>query len=82
MIVVEIKLVSAITGQTSQLGQMIIVNDGKSIDANYGDYQAVVLRKPNFQKMVRETKVVKHPRLQKTIWHLVGKALKQMGYVE
>lgn len=80
MIVVTIKLVSAIDGTTKTLGRMNISNDGKVSDPNIGDYDVEIMRKPNFTSVTKRGRVEGHRRLKLTVWHLVAKALKGMGY--
>lgn len=82
MIVVEVKLLSAITGRETQLGRMVINNDGDHEEhPRKGNYSGRVLRKPDFHRITRRGEVKDHPRMQQTIWSLVGKMLKNMEYV-
>lgn len=82
MIIVEVKLLSAITGKETQLGRMVIANDGMHEDhPRKGNYEGRILRKPDFRRVTRMGKVEGHARQAKTIWSLVGQMLVNMGYV-
>lgn len=81
MIVIKIELHSAITHKVTQLGEMHISNDGKSTEANIGHYDGRILRKPDFKSTTRGAHVHGHRRMALTVWHLVAKMLKEMGYV-
>ena len=92
MIIVKIELHSAITHRVTELGRMVIANDGTATDAKKGNYDCAVARKGYQgsmglllcgnapQKIVRQGRVENHPRLSKTVWYLVAKCLKSMGY--
>lgn len=95
MIVVDIKLVSAISETRNQdLGVMIISNDGvRSIaNSNRGDYEARMYKKNDLArfgsygalsvhgKPTRSAKVLNHARNAEPVQNLVAKALKEMGY--
>jgi hypothetical protein len=80
MIVIKVELHSAVTGRITQLGKMIIANDGKSYDPNIGSYDGVVLRKPDFKIVTRMGRIESHKKHAETIWHLIGKMLSNMGY--
>lgn len=95
MIVVDIKLVSAISEDRSQdLGVMIIANDGvRSIaNSNRGDYEARMYKKNDLKRLgsyaalsargkpTRTAKVLNHARHAEPVQNLVAKALKEMGY--
>lgn len=85
MIVVRIELWSAITGEKTKLAEMKIgnVTDDDSPHKGYNvcDYKGWVMRKPDFQKVTREGIVKGHRRNDLTVWHLLAKMLKNMGYV-
>jgi hypothetical protein len=89
MIVVKVELWSAINGQTTELARMVIDNQGVSEDMKVGDYRARTFRGRSAKaltqamvtgKVTREGKVIGHRRLDLHVWHLVSKALKNMGY--
>ena len=88
MIVVPIMLASAITGQVSSLGTIVIDNlGGTNAVCDYrvrayakgaergGVVDMVAKRKP-----IRESKVLAHRRLAEPVGNLVAKALSEMGY--
>ncbi|QIW87203.1 putative transcription factor [Agrobacterium phage OLIVR2] len=81
MIVIRIELHSAVTQKVTELGRMHIANDGSSLDPTIGHYDGKVLRKPDFVRETRTAHVHGHKRQALTIWHLLGKMLKEMGYV-
>lgn len=87
MIIVTVKLKSAVDGRTEKLGEMIIFNDGSSQQRTKGNYEAIVYRKPNFfnwksydKNVTRRARVENYARLHRPVWDLVGLALKNMGY--
>lgn len=85
MIVVKVELHSAITGKVSELARMHISNVGGTKDR--GDYSVQTLRgrsKEDLDKRIvnRKGGVTNYPRLAIHVWHLIGRALKSVGYVE
>lgn len=80
MIIVTIHLLSARNGKASKLGELHISNDGirTQENPNRGTYSAELKRAPRFQSNTRETVVENWPRLNKTVWQLLQKALNQM----
>lgn len=82
MIVVKVELHSAKTKKITKLAEMRIINDGTSGRAMRGNYDAHVLRKPDFMRITREAHIDDWPSVQRTIWHLIGAFLKNMGYVK
>lgn len=80
MILIQVHLLSANTGLAMKLGELRISNDGRGTD-EVCDYDGEVMRKPDFKSVTRRGRVEGHRRHQLTIWHLVGKMLKSMGYV-
>lgn len=87
MIVVRVELLSAITGKTTELARMHIANNGG--DAKLGDYLVNTLRGRSKEDLdaawrnksyTRQGQVLKHRRLDLHVWHLVGKALQNLGY--
>lgn len=91
MIVVEVKLHSAITGLTSELATLVIANDGTGTDQR-GNYDCVALRKGHKHPMgvsvtsksspdvIRRCRVEGHRRIAEPVCNLVAKALKGMNY--
>lgn len=85
MIVVSVKLVSAIhPSRDKELARMEICNVS-GVDTNRGDYYARSLRgrsKEDLDKRVvnREGEIKDYPRLAIHVWHLVYEALKAMNY--
>jgi hypothetical protein len=88
VIVVRVELVSAITGQTTELARAVICNTGAGT-AERGDYRVSTLRgrcKADLdaalvaQKTTREGEVRDFPRQRLHVWNLVADALKAMGY--
>lgn len=80
MIVVKVELHSAVTREVTELGRMTISNDGSSEDGRVGHYNGEVMRKPDFRAVTRVGRVENHRRLDKVIWVLVCRMLKNMGY--
>ncbi|MBN7763717.1 hypothetical protein JYP52_21495 [Nitratireductor aquibiodomus] len=80
MIVVKVELWSAVTGKKRKLAEMRISNDGTGTDAK-SHYDGAIMRKPDFREVTREARVEDHRRHALTVWHLVAKMLKTMGYV-
>lgn len=79
MIVVKVELYSAITGQITEIGRMHISNDGTGTNSK-GNYQVEQMRKNSKNVVVRRAQVFDHPRLSKSIWILIFKALVKLGY--
>jgi hypothetical protein len=84
MIVVKIELHSAITRRVTELGRMVICNDGTG-SAKRGNYDAYVLRKHFTEGQWlarpervtgRQGRVEEYPRLSYTVWRLVLRALR------
>lgn len=85
MIIVQVHLLSAITGETLELARMEICNDGANPNPKKGDYSVRTLRgrdRGAFAKRVtqREASVKDYPRLAVHVWNLVARALKAMKY--
>lgn len=87
MIIVRVELMSAVTGQTTELARMHICNEGG--DLKLGDYGAYVMRGRDAATLsrswaahtfTRTGKVQRHPRLKEHVWNLVAKALHSTGY--
>jgi hypothetical protein len=94
VLVVKIELHSAITGQVKTIGEMVIANDGGG-SRTKGDYDGWVMRQTRSmsslydrfrdvmqgkKKATRTGRVEDYPRLSITVWHLVARMLKDMGY--
>lgn len=84
MIIVRFELHSAITGEVTELARMRITNraDGTT---SIGNYDVCTFRGRNAAALdagvvQRKGEVLGHPRLAEHVWHLVAKALKNMGY--
>ena len=77
LIVVKIELHSARTGSVTELGRMVISNDGGSLNADRSDYTARVCRKgsDDFMKPMRTGHVKNWPRLSYNVWRLVLRSL-------
>ncbi len=85
MIVVRVELHSAITGAVSELGRVLIDNQGGT--QQRGNYRVRSLRGRSSEQLDRGTvqkegAVMNHPRLAEHVWNLVAKALKAVGYGE
>lgn len=83
MIIVRVELLSAVSGQTTELARMHICNEGG--DHQRGDYGIETLRgrdKAALDKrsVQRRGKVLSYPRLSIHVWHLVARALIATGY--
>ena len=81
MLVVKVELHSAITGQVSTLGSMIISNDGKSFSKTHGNYDVKVAHKSRMKTFMgiwknplRKARVENHYR-DSNVWLLVKKAI-------
>ena len=59
-----------------ELGRIIIANTGTSDDPEIGHY--VVYGVKNGERYIRGA-IKNHPRLKKSVWRLVAKAIKFMG---
>lgn len=81
MIIVRMTLVSGITGKHTDLGSMVICNDGKGTDAR-GNYTGHTVRKNAalHSAPVRWYSVEGHRRKAEPVWSLVRKMLVGMGY--
>lgn len=86
MLVVKVELHSAITGAVSELGRLIISNDGKSMARSVGNYDVRLGRKGAAEnhailtKPQRQGRVEGHARLSAPVWSLVAKALASIGF--
>lgn len=85
MIVVRVELVSAVTGDTTELARMEIANKGTSPVSTIGNYTVRTLRGRSTEALDRRTieraaEVVNWPRKSLHVWNLVEVALSRMGY--
>jgi hypothetical protein len=86
MVVVKIELHSANTGEITEIGKMIIANDGTETSPNKGNYIVKLARKniTNLDKIwdkpQREARVEGYNRISDSVWVLVSKALTQLGF--
>lgn len=79
MIVVKVELHSAITGQTTELGRMTIINDGTGSN-EIGHYDVRTMRKGTKNVPNRIGRVEDHKRLTYSIWTLIAKGLRSLKY--
>ncbi len=81
MIVIKMSLLSAVTGKHSDLGSMIIVNQGTGTNAR-GNYRGKTIRKNAKldSAAVRQGEVNGHARNAEPVWTLLRKMLEDMGY--
>jgi hypothetical protein len=84
VIIIRVELLSAITGQTTELARMHICNRGDGTQ-EIGNYKVATLRGRDRKALdkgalQREAEVIGHPRLRVHVWNLVAKALGAMGY--
>jgi hypothetical protein len=80
MIRITVELISVCTGDTTKLGEMYHHYRCASHNKNIGHYIGRILRSPKFTFIQREETVRDHRRNALTIWYLVAKMLKNMGY--
>jgi hypothetical protein len=84
MIVVRVELHSAINGRVSEIGRIVIANDGTG-SASVGNYRGLAYRGRSRsqldRRVVTRTGIVRdYPRLRLHVWNLVAKMLASMGY--
>lgn len=87
MIIVKVELHSVVTGRITELARMKICNDGKSKNANFGNYLFQTFVGRSKEQLDKETEskhaeILKWPRQRLHIWNLVCKGLIKMGYVQ
>lgn len=80
MITVDVKLHKAGTGEVVRLGLITISNDGTSKRVDISHYNVERFRAPHFSTVTRSGRVENHRRQDESIWSLVAKALKSVGY--
>ncbi len=87
MIIVRVELLSANTGETTELARMHICNEGGS--RTRGDYGVYALHGRDTETLdhswrnetyTHTGKVTNHARLTEHVWNLVSKALVAAGY--
>jgi len=79
MIVVKVELHSARTGEVSEIGRMLVINDGSG-SLEKGNYLIRLLRRGSTSKVQREARVTGHARQSYSVWVLVAKALWAVGF--
>ena len=88
MIVVRVELHSAISHRVTELGRMVIANDGEGTYKK-GNYWGKALRGRNKRiegpellttPAIREGEVKNYARQTQHVWNLVAKMLSDMGY--
>ncbi len=84
MIIVRVELVSAITGQTTELARMQISNDGAGT-VTHGSYDGVTFRGRDREALDQGTvsrtgRVQNFPRQSTHVWSLVARMLATMRY--
>ena len=83
MIVVRVELHSAKTGNVKEIARLSITNTGKNPNhPAEGDYQTKVYKAPNFQAVIRRGEIFRHRRQSQSPWTLIGKVLKNLGYIK
>ncbi len=75
MIVVRVELHSARTGKTTEIGRMVVTNDGSSTTPSRGHYDVKLLRKGNWSKITSSVRVENFPRASYTVWKLILRGL-------
>lgn len=80
MVEVKVILHSAITGESSEIANMLIVNDGSG-DYKTGNYDVTAWHEPppssHRGRSVVRKRVERHPR-RESIWSLIGKAIEAL----
>lgn len=85
MIVVKVELHSAITGDVTEIGRMVVANDGTGT-GSLGNYDAKLGRKgvadnrKIWESPQRQARVEGYPRISAPVWVLVARALKGFGF--
>lgn len=79
MIIIKVELHSAITGKTTEIGRMEIINDGSSDDAEVGNYNINLMRRGTTKTIQRRARVENHKRKNNSVWNLISKGLKNLG---
>jgi len=87
MIVVKVELHSAVTGNVTEIGKMIVdnVGDRSYRDPSRGDYRVRLGRRGRtktdevLDSPQKTGEVLNYPRLTYSVWVLVARALKAVG---
>jgi hypothetical protein len=84
MLIVSVRLLSAVTGVETELARMHICNDGTG-SATIGNYECTSLRGRSVTQLDRRNpqrlaRVKRYRRLDLHVWNLVALALQAMGY--
>lgn len=84
MLIIEVKLLSAITHKETTLARMEVYNDGTGT-ATRGNYVVTTMRGRDAEelserKIQRRGKVLNYPRKSLHVWNLVARALEVAGY--
>lgn len=84
MIRVTVELLSAKTGETTELALMHISNDGTGTSLR-GNYDGVTFRGRSHMALSKHVPaqsghIENFPRQQQHVWHLVARMLATMGY--
>lgn len=74
MIVVKIELHSAVTGKVSEIGRMVLSNDGGG-SRTRGNYNIQVMRRGTTDKVQKHGFIANYPRLAYSVWELIRRAL-------
>lgn len=86
MIIIKVELLSAITGKTTELARMHIINDGTG-DTHKRNYKGISFRGRNTESLNRGTaqkiaQVKNWPSQQFHVWNLVRAMLTNLGYMQ
>lgn len=79
MIVVRVELHSAITKKVTEIGRAVIFNKGDGTERR-GNYKTLTFRKGSTKSILRTGDVEDYPRMSKSVWCLVARALAAMDY--
>lgn len=79
MILIKIELMSAVDEKRNrEIGRMVICNDGTGHEMR-SDYIVQLMRRGTRDKVLKTAEVKDYPRLSIPVWHLVARALKNLG---
>lgn len=87
MIRIRVELLSAITGEATELARMDISNIGTHKTPSMGNYLGQAYRGRSKEQLdrrsvIKSATVMNWPRKQLHIWNLVAKMLRELGYTE
>lgn len=74
MIVVKVELHSARTGKVTEVGRLLIANDGTGTPRR-GNYTGVLLRRGSTKRVQRTARLLDYPRQSYTVWEFVRRML-------